>query len=75
LAGVVVFLVWLWLTNISLLFGLELNAELERERKIAQGLPADVEPYVEPRDTRKMSPEARQDLEHSIQVQRRTINR
>ena len=73
LAGVVVFLVWLWLTNVSLLFGLELNAELERERKIAQGLPDDVEPYVEPRDTRKMSDEARRELEQSVEVQRRTV--
>lgn len=73
LAGVVVFLVWLWLSNVSLLFGLELNAELERERKIAQGLPEGVEPYVEPRDTRKMSDEARRELEQSLEVQRRTV--
>lgn len=32
LAGVIVFLVWLWLSNIAALLGLELNAELERGR-------------------------------------------
>ena len=54
LAGVVVFLVWLWLTNIAILLGAEVNAELERGRAIAQGMPEDVEPFVEPRDTRSM---------------------
>lgn len=61
LAGIVVFLVWLWLTNISLLLGLELNAELERQRAIAGGLPEDAEPFVEPRDTRKLSEAERRD--------------
>lgn len=32
LAGVVVLLLWLWLTAIALLFGAELNGELEREK-------------------------------------------
>ena len=54
LAGVVIFLVWLWLTNIAVLLGLEVNAELEHGRAIAEGLPAEVEPFAEPRDTRKM---------------------
>lgn len=52
LAGVVVFLVWLWLSNLAVLLGLELNAELARQRAIRAGLPATEEPYVEPRDTR-----------------------
>lgn len=46
LASVVVFLVWLWLTNLSILFGAELNAELERARQIERGHPADREPYL-----------------------------
>ena len=55
LAGVVVFLVWLWISNIMILLGAEFNAELERERAIENGLrPPDKEPFVEPRDTRKM---------------------
>lgn len=57
LAGVIVFLVWLWISNIAILLGAELNAELERGRAIAGGLPADEEPYVEPRDTRKFDKE------------------
>jgi membrane protein len=39
LAGVVVFLVWLWITNLAILFGAELNAEAEREREIEAGVP------------------------------------
>jgi membrane protein len=39
LAGVVVFLVWLWITNLAVLFGAELNAEVERGREIAAGVP------------------------------------
>ena len=55
LGGVVVFLVWLWISNIMVLLGAEFNAELERERAIKNGLrPPDKEPFVEPRDTRKM---------------------
>jgi membrane protein len=55
LGGVVVFLVWLWLSNIMILLGAEFNAELERERAIEDGMrPEDKEPFVEPRDTRKM---------------------
>ncbi|WP_370462366.1 YihY/virulence factor BrkB family protein [Nocardiopsis sp. FR6] len=53
LATVVIFLVWLWITNIAILFGEELNAEIERGRAISGGLPEDEEPYVELRDEPK----------------------
>jgi YihY family inner membrane protein len=54
LAGVIIFLVWLWLSNIAILLGAELNAELERGRAIAAGHPPDEEPYMQLRDTRKL---------------------
>jgi membrane protein len=54
LATVIIFLVWLWLSNISILVGAEFNAEIERQRAINVGQPADREPYVELRDTRKL---------------------
>jgi membrane protein len=54
LAGVIIFLVWLWISNIAILLGAELNAELERSRAIAAGHPADAEPYMELRDTSKL---------------------
>lgn len=55
LAGVIVFLVWLWISNIAVLLGAEFNAELERGRRIEAGHPADEVPFVEPRDTRKLA--------------------
>jgi membrane protein len=58
LGGVIVFLVWLWISNIVILLGAEFNAELERGRRIEGGMrPEDREPFAEPRDTRKMDPE------------------
>jgi membrane protein len=55
LGGVIVFLVWLWISNIVILLGAEFNAELERQRAIEDGMrPPDKEPFAEPRDTRKM---------------------
>ena len=55
LGGIIVFLTWLWISNIAVLLGAELNAELERGRQIEAGMPAGREPFLEPRDTRKMS--------------------
>ncbi|MEV0153897.1 YihY/virulence factor BrkB family protein [Micromonospora sp. NPDC050686] len=53
-AGVIIFLVWLWLSNIAILLGAEFDAELERGRAISAGHPAEEEPYVELRDDRKL---------------------
>src|SRR4051794_16161555 len=39
LAGVVVFLIWFWLINVALLFGIELDAEIERTRELKEGVP------------------------------------
>jgi membrane protein len=54
LATVIVFLVWLWISNVALLLGAELNAELERGRAIMAGHDAEKEPYLELRDSRKV---------------------
>ena len=56
-AGVIIFLVWLWITNLAILLGLELDAEMHRQRAVAGGHPAGQEPYVQPRDTRKWDEE------------------
>lgn len=61
LAAVIIFLVWLWITNIAILLGAELNAELERSRAIAAGAPPGKEPYVEFRDTRGFDEEERRE--------------
>lgn len=39
LAGVVVFLIWLWLTNVAIVIGAEFNAERERSKQLAEGTP------------------------------------
>jgi membrane protein len=54
IAGMIIFLIWLWITNIAILLGAEFNAELERGRAIAAGVPPEAEPYVAMRDTRKL---------------------
>jgi membrane protein len=55
LGGVIVFLVWLWITNIAILFGAEFNSELQRsqQREAGERAPLD-EPFLEPRDTKKL---------------------
>ena len=39
LAGVVIFLIWFWLINVALLFGIELDAEIERTKELKEGIP------------------------------------
>ncbi|MFI5531815.1 YihY/virulence factor BrkB family protein [Kitasatospora sp. NPDC051853] len=58
-AGVIVFLVWLWLSNLAILLGLEFDAELVRQRGIEGGMAPAREPYLEPRDTRAWPDEDR----------------
>jgi membrane protein len=54
LGGVVVMLIWLWITNLALLFGHELNAERERSLELEEGIPrADREIQLEPRSEPK----------------------
>jgi membrane protein len=51
LGGVIIFLIWLWVSNIMVLLGAEFNAEIERGRAIEAGMrPEDKEPFVEPRE-------------------------
>ena len=51
LAGVIAFLLWLWLTNVALLFGAEVDAELERASLLMAGVEAEEELPLHPRDT------------------------
>ena len=53
LGGVVVFLLWLWISNLALLFGAELDAEVERGRELEAGLPAKHEIQLPPRQAAK----------------------
>ncbi len=49
LAGIIIFLVWLWISNVALLFGAELNAELERGRLLEAGVSAEDNLMITPR--------------------------
>ena len=53
LGGVIAFLVWLWVANLSVLLGAELNAELERGRELEAGQPAQDKLQIELRDDPK----------------------
>lgn len=52
LAGVIIFLLWLWITNLALLLGAELDAEVERSRELQGGIAAEEQLQLPPRDTR-----------------------
>ncbi|MEV7041487.1 YihY/virulence factor BrkB family protein [Amycolatopsis sp. NPDC051061] len=55
LAGVIVFLVWLWISNVAILLGAEVDAEVARGRSIEAGREEDQEePFLPPRDTKAM---------------------
>ncbi|MFF5313795.1 YihY/virulence factor BrkB family protein [Streptomyces massasporeus] len=65
MAGVIVFLIWLWITNLAILLGLEFDAETVRQRAIAGGHPPEAEPYTQPRDTRAWDEQDRRRLEET----------
>jgi membrane protein len=55
LGGLVVLLMWLWITNCALLLGMELNSERERDRELEAGVArAEREIQLEPRDEPKL---------------------
>jgi membrane protein len=39
-AGAILLVAWLWLSNVALLFGAELNAEIERQKELSEGVPS-----------------------------------
>jgi membrane protein len=54
LGGVIVFLLWVWITNNALLFGAEFDAELERGRQLQAGIRAEEDIQLPERDTRQI---------------------
>src|SRR6478609_2569190 len=61
LAGVIVFLLWLWITNLALLFGAELDSEIERGRQLQAGIKAEEDLQLPPRDTKASDKTAAKD--------------
>lgn len=71
LAGVIVFLLWLWIANLALLFGAEFDAELERGRQLQAGIEAEETIQLPARDTRKSDKAAekeREDIEEGRRI-------
>jgi membrane protein len=62
LGGVIAFLVWMWISNIAILLGAEMDAELQRGRAIAAGHSPDDEPFLQLRDDRKIKKGSEQGL-------------
>ena len=63
LAAVIVFLLWLWLTNLALLFGAELDAELERGRELQSGVAAEENIQLPARDDRNIKKSEKKEQE------------
>ncbi len=63
LAGVIIALLWLWITNNALLFGAEIDAEVERGRELQAGLAAEETIQLPPRDTSKADKAAAKEAE------------
>jgi membrane protein len=74
LATVIVFLVWLWISNIAILLGLEFDAETQRERAVRGGMPEDLEPFAELRDTRKLDDAEKKRVEEADRVRASTLS-
>nr|WP_269569942.1 YihY/virulence factor BrkB family protein [Leucobacter salsicius] len=71
LAGVVIFLLWLWIANLALLFGAEFDSELARGRQLQGGVPAEKDLHVAPRDTRQIEKRAKK--ERKLEAEGRLI--
>jgi membrane protein len=63
LAGVIIFLLWLWIMNLALLFGAEFDAELERGRQLQAGIEAEEHIQLPARDTKASDKKAKQQQE------------
>ncbi len=63
LAGVIIGLVFLWLTNVALLLGAEIDSELERGRQLQAGIAAETELQLPARDTRNIEKAAEKEAD------------
>jgi membrane protein len=71
LAGVIVFLLWLWITNLALLFGAEVDAEMERARQLQGGIAAEDELQLPARAEKGLR--KKEETEQKIQEQGRAL--
>lgn len=74
LGGVIVMLLWLWILNMSLLFGAEFDAEMERGRQLQAGIEAEETIQLPPRDTKKsekLQKQEEEDIQHGRELRER----
>ena len=71
LAGVIVFLLWLWIVNNVLLFGAEIDSEVERSRQLQAGMAAEEELLLPLRDTTKS--DAAQEAQEGVLEEARAL--
>lgn len=69
-AGVIIFLLWLWIANIALLLGAEFDAELERGRQLQAGIAAEKDIQLPARDTTKSDKTAKAEAKDEAEGRR-----
>lgn len=75
LAGVIVFLLWLWITNLALLFGAEVDAEVERGRQLQAGLPAEHQLQLPTKDDHNIRKEEAAEKKDAKRARRLRLSR
>lgn len=73
LGGVIILLLWVWLLNLSLLFGAEFDAEVERGRELQAGIPAEKTIQLPPKSIAKIEKreeQAEKDIHHARELRR-----
>lgn len=71
IGGVIISLLWLWILNMSLLFGAEFDAEMERGRELQAGIEAEESIQLPPRDTKKsdkLQAQEEEDIRHGREL-------
>jgi membrane protein len=68
LAGVIVFLIWLWISNLAILLGAEFDAELDHERALRAGVPIETEVFAIPKDTHKFDDQMTEQVDQVIEI-------
>jgi membrane protein len=70
LAGVIIFLIWLWISNLAILLGVELDSELDHQKALEEGVPEDIDMFAVPRDTRKFDDDQTAEAERVTRIRR-----
>ena len=77
IGGVIISLLWLWILNMSLLFGAEFDAEMERGRQLQAGIEAEETIQLPPRDTKqsdKLQAREEEDIQRGRELRERSSN-